>query len=95
MESFNGKLRDELLNREISTTLTEAKVLIANWRKEYNQFRPDSSMRYKPPAPEAKMLNLHKKWIIDGAPSNARNSNCVSGTISGGSNTQMACQHGS
>ena len=56
IESFNGKLRDELLNREIFTTLTEAKVLIADWRKEYNQFRPHSSLRYKPPAPEAKML---------------------------------------
>jgi len=56
IESFNGKLRDELLNREIFTTLIEAKVLIADWRKEYNQFRPHSSLHYKPPAPEAKML---------------------------------------
>jgi putative transposase len=56
IESFNGKLRDELLNREIFTTLTEAKVLIADWRKEYNQFRPHSSLRYKPPAPEAKII---------------------------------------
>jgi transposase InsO family protein len=53
IESFNGKLRDELLNREIFTTLTEAKVLIASWRKEYNQFRPHSSLHYRPPAPEA------------------------------------------
>ena len=45
-----------LLNREIFTTLTEAKVLIADWRKEYNQFRRHSSLRYKPPAPEAIML---------------------------------------
>jgi transposase InsO family protein len=56
IESFNGKLRDELLNREIFTTLTEAKVLIAGWRKEYNQVRPHSSLHYKPPAPEAKIL---------------------------------------
>ena len=56
IESFNGKLRDELLNREIFTTLTEAKVLIAEWRKEYNQVRPHSSLGYKPPAPEARML---------------------------------------
>jgi putative transposase len=56
IESFNGKLRDELLNREIFTTLTEAKVLIAEWRKEYNQVRPHSAKGYKPPAPEAKML---------------------------------------
>jgi len=56
IESFNGKLRDELLNREIFTTLTEAKVLIADWRKEYNQFRPHSSLGYQPPAPETRML---------------------------------------
>ncbi|GAJ15947.1 unnamed protein product [marine sediment metagenome] len=35
IESFNGKLRDELLNREIFATLTEAKILIEEWRKEY------------------------------------------------------------
>ena len=51
-ESFNGKLRDELLDGEIFTTLLEAKVLIENWRKEYNQFRPHSSLNYQPPAPE-------------------------------------------
>ena len=56
IESFNGKLRDELLNREIFTTLTEAKVLIADWKKEYNQVRPHSAKNYRPPAPEAKLL---------------------------------------
>ena len=44
IESFNGKLRDELLNREIFTTLWEAKVLIEGWRKEYNEIRPHSSL---------------------------------------------------
>jgi transposase InsO family protein len=53
IESFNGKLRDELLNREIFTTLLEAQVLIENWRKEYNHIRPHSSLGYRPPAPEA------------------------------------------
>jgi transposase InsO family protein len=52
IESFNGKLRDELLNREIFTTLEEAKVLIEQWRKEYNQVRPHSARNYRPPAPE-------------------------------------------
>ncbi len=52
-ESFNGKLRDELLNGEIFETLTEAKVLIRNWRWEYNHMRPHSSLGYRPPAPEA------------------------------------------
>jgi len=56
IESFNGKLRDELLNREIFTTLTEAMVLIADWKKEYNHVRPHSAKNYKPPAPEAKTL---------------------------------------
>ena len=55
IESFNGKLRDELLNGEIFTTLIEAKVLIEEWKKEYNQVRPHSSLGYKPPAPEAKI----------------------------------------
>jgi len=55
IESFNGKLRDELLNREIFMTLTEAKVLIEQWRQEYNQIRPHSSLGYRPPAPEARI----------------------------------------
>ncbi len=53
IESFNGKLRDELLDREIFTTLEEAKVLIEQWRREYNQVRPHSALGYRPPAPEA------------------------------------------
>jgi len=53
VESFNGKLRDELLNREIFTTLMEAKVLIEQWRMEYNHIRPHSSLGYRPPAPES------------------------------------------
>ena len=53
VESFNGKLRDELLDREIFETLLEAQVLIERWRKEYNTFRPHSSLGYRPPAPES------------------------------------------
>ena len=56
IESFNGKLRDELLNREEFNTLLEAKVLVERWRREYNQIRPHSSLGYRPPAPEAIML---------------------------------------
>jgi putative transposase len=55
IESFNGKMQDELLKRELFTTLKEAQVLIGDWRREYNQFRPHSSLGYRPPAPEAKM----------------------------------------
>ncbi len=54
-ESFNSKLRDELLNQEIFTTLTEATVLIEQWRREYNQVHPHSSLGYRPPAPEARI----------------------------------------
>ena len=50
---MNSKLRDELLNGEIFTTLREAQVLIENWRRHYNAVRPHSSLRYRPPAPEA------------------------------------------
>lgn len=52
-ESFNSKLRDELLNGEIFTTLYEAQVLIESWRRHYNAVRPHSSLGYRPPAPEA------------------------------------------
>jgi len=56
IESFNGKLRDELLNREIFTTLEEAKVLIEQWRKDYNQIRPHSARNHRPPAPETILI---------------------------------------
>ena len=52
VESFNGKLRDELLNGEVFYTLAEAKIVIEQWRRHYNTVRPHSSLGYKPPAPE-------------------------------------------
>jgi transposase InsO family protein len=52
VESFNGKLRDELLNRESFETLLEARVLIERWREHYNTVRPHSALGYRPPAPE-------------------------------------------
>jgi putative transposase len=62
VESYIGKLRDERLNGEILDTLMEAKVLVEDWRQEYNRFRPHSSLGYKPPAPEAKWLvNPHEE----------------------------------
>ena len=51
IESFNGKLRDELLDGEIFTTVKEAKVLTAWWKRQYNHVRPHSSLGYRPPAP--------------------------------------------
>lgn len=52
-ESFNGSLRDELLNGEIFYSLAEARILIEAWRRHYNTVRPHSSLGYRPPAPEA------------------------------------------
>jgi putative transposase len=52
-ESFNGKLRDEVLNREVFFTLKEAKIVIEKWRQEYNTVRPHSSLNGLPPAPQA------------------------------------------
>jgi putative transposase len=52
-ESFNGKLRDELLNQEIFYSLREVQILTERWRREYNTIRPHSSLGYRPPVPEA------------------------------------------
>ena len=52
IESFNARLRDELLNGEIFYTLQEAQIVIESWRRHYNTIRPHASLGYKPPAPE-------------------------------------------
>ncbi|WP_156369280.1 IS3 family transposase [Aureimonas sp. Leaf324] len=52
-ESFNSKLRDELLNGEIFYSLAEARIVIESWRQHYNTKRPHSSLGYRPPAPAA------------------------------------------
>ncbi|MBP0464181.1 IS3 family transposase [Roseomonas sp. PWR1] len=65
VESFNGKLRDELLNGEVFNTLREAQVLIEEWRRHYNQVRPHSSLGYRPPAPET--LPMARSQISSGA----------------------------
>ncbi len=56
VESFNGKLRDELLNTEVFNTLAEARVLIEQWRVHDNTVRPHSSLGYRPPAPEVVLM---------------------------------------
>ena len=56
IESFNARLRDELLNGEIFYTLKEAQVLIESWRCHYNAIRPHGSLGYRPPAPETVVL---------------------------------------
>jgi putative transposase len=57
VESFNARLRDELLNGEIFCSLREAQIIIEQWRRHYNQERPHSSLGYKPPAPEVIVLS--------------------------------------
>ena len=56
VESFNGKLRDELLNREWFRSRAEARVLIERWRHFYNEQRPHSAHRYQPPA------QVRRRW---------------------------------
>jgi len=57
-ESFNGKLRNELLDGEIFYTLREAQVIIEQWRWHYNRIRPHSALGYRPPAPETTVVRL-------------------------------------
>jgi transposase InsO family protein len=68
-ESFNGKLRDELLNGEIFYSLKEAQVLIEQWRRHYNEVRPHSALGYKPPAPKAIVSVTKTKEFEDRFPS--------------------------
>ena len=55
-ESFNGRLWDECLNGEIFYSFREARIVIENWRVEYNTLRPHSALGYRPPAPAAIQL---------------------------------------
>jgi putative transposase len=64
IESFNGKMRDELLNLEIFYSLKEAQVLIEMWRRHYNTIRPHSALGYRPPVPAAVMLKPSQiQWV--------------------------------
>ena len=66
-ESFNGKLRDELLNRESFSTLREVQVLTEDWRKHYNHERPHSALGGRPPCgwgiPQTEKANLLSRLI--------------------------------
>ncbi len=64
IESFNGKMRDELLNGEVLDTLEEAKVLVEAWRRIYNRIRPHSSLEYRPPAPEAHVVGTFTLGLV-------------------------------
>jgi transposase InsO family protein len=76
VESLNGKLADELLDREIFDTLLEATVLIERWWRMYNTQRPHSSLGYRPPAPEAILVDLSVSAAIQppDRPKHQRNS---------------------
>ena len=50
-ESFNSKLRDELLNGEVFYSHMEARIVIESWRRHYNEIRPHSALGYRPPTP--------------------------------------------
>ena len=63
VESFNGKLRDELLNGELFYSLKEAKGVIERWRHHYNTIRPHSSLGYRPPAPEPSMSQISEEQL--------------------------------
>ena len=65
-ESFNSKLRDELLNGEIFYSLKEAELIIETWRRHYNTVRPHSSLGYRPPAPQAVMPRTGAKILWPG-----------------------------
>lgn len=58
VESFNSKLRDELLDGEIFYSLKEAQVLIEAWRRHYNTIRPHSALGWLPPAPVVSMAHV-------------------------------------
>jgi transposase InsO family protein len=72
VESFNGKLRDELLDREIFSTLKEVAVLTEDWRQIYNCIRPHSALGYRTPVPEA---------ILFGASNDSLRSSGAVGTL--------------
>ena len=65
IESFNGKMRDELLNGEIFYSLKEAQVIIEMWRHHYNTIRPHSSLGYRPPVPETLVSHPSQKQFIE------------------------------
>ena len=64
IESFNGKMRDELLAGEIFYSIIEAQVIIEQWRWHYNQIRPHSALGYKPPTPAAFIMNTSQFQLV-------------------------------
>jgi len=69
VESFNARLRDELLNGEIFYSLAEARVIIEAWRRHFTAVRPHASLGYRAPAPEVFVPTLAGAWPAPRAPS--------------------------
>ena len=101
-ESFNGSLRDELLNGEIFYSLAEAKVLIEAWRRHYNTIRPHSSLGYRPPAPEtatpplppsgSATLYLQPEYFLYAIPpATASSASSESSSVGTGGSTRWNC----
>ena len=85
-ESLNGKLKDELIHREIFYSLREVQVLVEQWRREYNTIRPHS-LGYRPPAPQA--IRPARAWLRRPAgaragPEGCGQTNLTCGTTIGG-----------
>jgi transposase InsO family protein len=72
VESFNARLRDELLDGEISYSLAEAKIVIESWRRHYNTERPHGSLGYKPTAPEVFVPAMAARTAAQPHPSASR-----------------------
>ena len=71
IESFNARMRDELLNGEIFYSLKEAQIIIESWRQHYNAVRPHASLGYRAPAPETFVPGLAGAWpsaLVGAAP---------------------------
>ena len=69
MESFNGKLRDELLNRELFLSLAEARYVLDQWRLDYNHRRPHSALDWQTPAAFAANIKAREDPAGGGFPS--------------------------
>jgi len=70
IESFNGKLRNQLLDGEITDTVLKGRVVTEHWRKEYNTVTPHISLGYRRPAPEA-LMPVQKVRNLDGNPTHS------------------------
>ena len=62
IESFNARLRDELLNETVFSSLNEARILLEQWRRDYNTQRPHSRLGWLTPSEFADRSRLNKQW---------------------------------